>query len=91
MKNFNLKTYLFAGIGLLAFAGSAFGGAAGSGSIGFCGGGGVIVDATHITWSPPNGSMCVRIAGKASAPLLLVGSRAIVATSRQRRIGAVVI
>jgi hypothetical protein len=57
MKNFNLKTYLFAGIGLLAFAGSAFGGAAGSGSIGFCGGGGVIVDATHITWSPPNGSL----------------------------------
>lgn len=57
MKNFSLKTYLVAGVALLGFAGSAFGAAAGNGSIGICGGGGVIVDATHITWSPPLGSL----------------------------------
>jgi hypothetical protein len=52
MKDFKTQFYTLVGIGLFCISGVASAGAVGFAALGQCSGGGVMVDATHINWSP---------------------------------------
>jgi hypothetical protein len=52
MKNFKKQIYVLAGIACFGIPSTAMATVVGAGSIANCAGGGVFVDATHITWSP---------------------------------------